>query len=209
MSETIVRVKICGIRTAESIDAAVSAGAHAIGFVRAPSSPRFVSREDLVPLVQRVPPFVCVVLVYRDSGIDEITLDLRAIAPRAAIVQLHGHEDEAFASSVPATIIRALPWSAEGVRRWQACGAIKALLLDAPDPGSGVTAPWEEIAAGRASIELPFVLAGGLDAENVARALTLTRPEAVDVSSGVESSPGVKDSSKIAAFCKAVRRWGR
>jgi phosphoribosylanthranilate isomerase len=199
------RIKICGITTAASAAAAVEAGTDAIGLVFADRSPRRIERERAIDIAATLPPFIEAVSVWRNQPADEVA------AWTGRCLQFHGDEDEAFlrkmnAQGVDRTIIRGFHFSADAVQRWAACPAVSALLIDGPDPGSGEAFDHEALAALTADIAKPIILAGGLTPDNVAHAIRTVRPFAVDVSSGVESSPGVKDPALMSAFCAAVRR---
>ncbi|MFI7499212.1 phosphoribosylanthranilate isomerase [Streptomyces sp. NPDC049687] len=194
-------VKICGLKTEQDIDTAVEAGADAIGFVFS-ASPRRVDAATAARLCRRVPEHVLTVGVFRAEPLD----DVRSLATEAGIraVQLHGPEDRGYYDDLAAggwTLIRAAAFG-ETVPR---CGELgeDMLLLDAPVPGSGTAWDWSRKApAGPAE---KWLLAGGLTPDNVRDAVAATHPWGVDVSSGVESSRGVKDPALISAFVKAAR----
>lgn len=199
------RIKICGITSAGAAAAAVEAGADAIGFVFADGSPRRIERDLAVSLAAGLHPFVEPVTVWRNQPEDEV------VAWTGRCLQFHGDEDEAYLGAISAkgidrVIIRGFHFSPDAVRRWTTCPAVSALLIDGPDPGSGEAFDHKALAALMARITKPVILAGGLMPENVGEAIRIVRPFAVDVSSGVESSPGVKDPALIGAFCEAVRR---
>jgi phosphoribosylanthranilate isomerase len=209
-----VRVKICGLTTPEAVAAAVHAGADAIGFVFAPS-PRQVTPQVAARLARAIPPQVARVAVFHHplaALVDEV---LAALAPDW--VQAEAEDAPLFAAQ---TAVRFLPvfhdspglaarianYCAADSRGAAAPGApwSDPILVEGAASGRGLRADWERVgavAAGR-----PLVLSGGLDADNVAEAIRRVRPWGVDVSSGVESSRGVKDAARIAAFVAAVRR---
>jgi len=197
-------VKVCGLREPEHVLAAVEAGADAVGFVIA-SSPRQVTPDRARALGAQVPPNVLTVAVFAGEPPDLI----RAVAEQAGVraVQLHGDyqpADFAALADLPIRLIRAV--SGEGQRDLR-CGAFgeDMLIVDAPRPGSGQPWDWSRLAgrtAGR------WLLAGGLHAGNVAAAVAAARPWGVDVSSGVESSRGVKDPTLIRRFVAAARAAG-
>jgi phosphoribosylanthranilate isomerase len=195
-----VYVKICGLRDRASIDAAIEAGADAVGFVVSPGSPRDID------------PAVAAELVAAVGGAVETVLVVSAATPDAAValadgigvdvLQLHGRYTQADVAAVLATGRRV--WRAasvaDGTPLTVGAWGEEVLLLDSPVAGSGHR--WDASgveAAGR------WMLAGGLDPWNVADAITTSRPWGVDVSSGVESSRGVKDVSRIRAFVAAAR----
>lgn len=200
------RVKICGITRIEDALAASAAGVDAIGLVFHPASARAVNVETAHALVQRLPPFITVVGLFLDpseevvrQALDRVPLDL---------LQFHGNEPVEFCERFSARYIKAVPMGGEldPVRYMAGFASATGFLLDSHAPGeqggSGNAFDWESIPA---NLECPLVLAGGLKPENVAVAVALARPYAVDVSSGVESAPGIKDAGRIAAFVKAVR----
>ncbi|WP_037675077.1 phosphoribosylanthranilate isomerase [Streptomyces griseus] len=198
---TSLFVKICGLRTERDVDAAVEAGADAIGFVFA-HSPRQVDAATAALLARRVPEHVLTVGVFRGQPLDEV----RSLATDSGIraVQLHGAEDRGYYDDLTKggwTLIRATAFG-EPAARFGDLGE-DMLLLDAPVPGSGVAWDW----SGRplAAPGEKWLLAGGLTPDNVRDAVDAARPWGVDVSSGVEISRGVKDPALIAEFVAAAR----
>ena len=192
----MTRVKICGLTNLADAQAAVAAGADALGFVLA-RSPRRVSPETVRAIVAALPPLVATVGVFVDADVHEVR-ELRAWCG-LDWVQLHGRADlEALAALGP-RVIKALPVSdrAPDPDYWPgAC-----LHLDtacAQGGGSGRTFDWN--LARETARKRPIVLAGGLNPDNVARAVEMVEPFAVDVSSGVELEPGRKDHARIASF---------
>jgi phosphoribosylanthranilate isomerase len=189
----MTRVKICGIRRVEDALLAVELGAYALGFVFWPSSPRFLEPDEARPIAAALPPFVTTVGVFVDQP--EVYVSDVARLLNLGAVQLHGHEPpESYAQS-PHRVIKAVA-VADGRDCLLALAAVPAratVLLDAHDPvkrgGTGRTIDWEQAAA--AAKVRPIILSGGLNADNVRDAVDTVRPYAVDVSSGVESSPGV------------------
>lgn len=198
-----VRVKICGITRPEDAVVAERAGADAIGMIFAPSSKRRVDRAAARAIVGAVGPFLVRVGVFVDAGIDEV-VDLVAEL-RLDAVQLHGHESAAYATEVrrSARVVRALAFGPGVTPHALADYPADAILLDAAAPGSGRAFGWQEARAWRAHPRL--VLAGGLTPGNVGDGVRALRPYAVDVASGVEAAPGVKDAALVAAFVRAVR----
>jgi phosphoribosylanthranilate isomerase len=196
------RIKICGITTPADVAAAVAAGADAIGIVRAERSPRLVPDERLDELLAAIPAAVLTVGVYLDPDPDRVLADGRR--PVGDVQQLHG-EVEAFVTRAGGRLVRALPFEADAVRRADARPEYEALLVDGPRPGSGAAFDHAALAAIMPALRKPVLLAGGLTPRTVAAAIRTVRPRAVDVSSGVESAPGVKDPARIRAFCDAVR----
>jgi len=200
------RIKICGLTREADVAAACSAGADAAGFVCYPKSPRYVDPHRLRALVRELGPFTVPVLLFVNASVDLVEAALEAV-PRA-VLQFHGDEHEADCNRYGAGYVRAVHM-AEGVdlldsaRRFSSAAA---LLLDAPSDaygGSGKTFDWSRIPDARTG---RVILAGGLNSDNVARAVLTVRPYAVDVSSGVEDAPGVKNAVLMRKFVVAVRR---
>jgi phosphoribosylanthranilate isomerase len=199
-------IKICGLSTPESVDAAVAAGVDAVGFVLAAGSPRTVDAPTAARLAGRVPPTVETVGVFRAQPVAEV-LEL-ARASGVTTVQLHGDETPSDVAEVRAAgfrVVRAVSaaaYLAEDDERRAAYGE-DALLLDAVEPGAGATFDGGPLRASPPARD--WVLAGGLTPENVASLVEQLGPDGVDVSSGVESARGVKDVGRIRAFVAAVR----
>ncbi len=213
-----VKAKICGLRTAEAVDAALAGGAAFLGFVFYPPSPRYVAADAAAALIARVPPAVASVGLFVDAD-DASIAGVLAAAP-LTMLQLHGDEPPERAAGLRARfglpVIKALPIAAaeDFAAVADYAPACDWLLFDARPPKTATALPggnalafdWR-LLAGRA-VPLPWLLAGGLDPANVAEAVRLTGASAVDVSSGVERTKGVKDPARIAAFLAAVRSAG-
>lgn len=203
-----LRVKICGITRPEDAVAAEAAGADAIGLVFAPASKRCVSPSVAEEICEAAGPLIARVGVFVNAELDEVRALVRRL--RLTAVQLHGTESAEYARELAAEVgvVRALAF-APGVTPAGLTGyPADAVLLDAHSPGSGTAFAWEE--AAKAWLAYPrLVLAGGLNAGNVARAVQTLRPYAVDVASGVEVSPGVKDPAAVDAFVRAARTAAR
>ena len=200
---TRTRIKICGVRDPDTARAAARLGADAVGVVLAPGSPRTATAEEAGRVARALPPFTTLVCVVRDQDPGAV----RAALPHErTIVQAHGAEDDAWIEHLGRSVIRAFPFDEAAIRHWERRPDVLALLLDGPRPGAGVT--FDHAALGRLmpTIAKPVILAGGLSPETVTSAIRRVRPYAVDVSSGVEREPGVKDIDRIAAFCAAVRK---
>lgn len=203
-----VQVKVCGLTTPEDARAAAEAGADAIGFVFWPKSPRALDVETARRIAAALPPFVARVGVFVDASRDELRRVAEAVP--LELVQLHGHEPLEALEDLPRRAIKALGVNAdfdvEQARRY--AERADALLLDTGGQvlpgGSGRTFDWTVAREVRARVPR-LILAGGLTPDNVAAAITAVRPDAVDVSSGVESSPGRKDAARLRAFIEAVR----
>jgi phosphoribosylanthranilate isomerase len=196
---TPVFVKICGITRMDDAEAAVNAGASAIGFVFWPGSPRFVDPYRAREIVRSLPPFVTPVGLFVNQPRDYVCGVASLV--RLGAVQLHGDETPEFAASIAWPLIKAL--SVDRVSAWP---AQTTLLLDAHDPvkrgGTGRTIDWPAAAAVAKTRKV--LLAGGLTADNVAAAVARVRPFGIDVSSGVERSPGVKDHCRITKLFVAL-----
>ncbi|MEP0765546.1 MAG: phosphoribosylanthranilate isomerase [Fimbriimonadia bacterium] len=195
----MTRVKICGITRIEDALAAIEMGAHALGFVLEPSSPRYVGeRGDLLQAIASLPPFVSTVAVYGIRGAGRGDWEEAVSATQAV-------EGE---SAKPLLRTLRLQSEADLARIAEAARHAAALVLDAFHPeqmgGTGQPVDWSLAAQVRELSPVPVILAGGLTPENVAEAAYVVRPYAVDVSSGVESEPGLKDHRKIEAFIRAV-----
>jgi phosphoribosylanthranilate isomerase len=203
-----VQVKVCGLTTPEDALAAAEAGADAIGLVFWPRSPRAVDVETARRIAAALPPFVVRVGVFVDAARDELWRVAEAVP--LDLVQLHGREPLAALDGLPRRAIKALgvgaDFDVDEARRYARKAA--ALLLDAGGPalpgGSGRAFDWSVAREMRAHVPR-LILAGGLTPDNVAAAIAAVRPDAVDVSSGVESSPGRKDAARVRAFTDAVR----
>ncbi len=202
-----VRVKICGITRVEDALAAERAGADAVGFVFAAGSKRLVTPEQAAEASAALGPFVARVGVFVNAGLAEVERATKVAGLTA--VQLHGAEDEAFitalAGHVPSNVkvIRAVTFGPGVTPEAFAAYPADAVLLDATVPGSGRAFDWYGAAAWRGHPRM--VLAGGLAPSNVAAAVRALRPFGVDVSSGVETAPGIKSTELITRFVQAAR----
>lgn len=205
------QIKICGLSTPETLDAAVDAGATHIGLVHYEPSSRHVSLEDAAKLRARVPAHVKVVLLLVSMQAPETAHALQAVKPD--IVQFHGSETPEWLKVVKDSVPIGV-WKAIGVRdasslesalRFKDC--VDMLLYDAParalPGGNGLKMDWSLLAGHKHQKD--WGLAGGLTPENVADAIAKTGAPLVDASTGIESAPGVKDIDKIKAFCQAVQ----
>ena len=209
MSET--QIKICGLSTPETVDAAVNAGATHIGLVHYEPSPRHLPLEQAARLRARIPQSVKVVLLLVNEQPQPTVEAIQAVRPD--VVQFHGSETPEWLALVKQNSPLEI-WKAVGVRDADALDkarrfkdAVDLLLYDAPAKalpgGNGLAVDWALFDGFRHSI--PWGLAGGLTPENVADAIARTQAPLVDTSSGVESAPGVKDMDRIKAFCQAAR----
>ena len=213
------RVKICGLTRLEDIRAAVDAGVDALGLVFYPKSPRHLELARAVELAAAIPAFVTTVALFKDAPAAQVEQVLHRLP--VDLLQFHGGEPAAFCEQFDRPYIKALGMKpaaggasdAEGRledlrMRCAAYTSARGILLDAHAPGeaggTGEVFDWNGLCEARASIPQALVLAGGLHADNVAGAIRLARPFAVDVSSGVETAPGIKSAEKIRRFMQQV-----
>jgi phosphoribosylanthranilate isomerase len=200
------RIKICGITRSEDARVAVDSGADAIGLVFYDKSPRCVDIERAAQIVAVVPPFVTVVALF----VDELAANIARILDHVPVnlVQFHGDEDAAFCRQFGRPWMKALRVRA-GMDLPRSCLAYegaRGILLDNWEAGiPGGTGRRFDWGLAESPLPLPVVLAGGLDEDNVAEAMSRVGPAAVDVSGGVEQSPGIKDAGKVRRFVAAVR----
>jgi phosphoribosylanthranilate isomerase len=207
-------VKICGLSTPQTLDAALEAGADMVGFVFFPSSPRHLQFDAARALGQRVRGRAQKVALTVDA--DEAFLQSVVEALHPDILQLHGSESVAQIAAIRhklgLPVMKAVPIAVKDdlARIATYAGVVDRLLFDACPPrdatrpgGLGNTFDWHLLKNVRPGV--PFMLSGGLDAGNVGEALRITRAAGIDVSSGVERAPGVKDVDKIIAFVRAAR----
>lgn len=202
------RIKFCGLTREQDILNAVSAGADALGFVLWPGSRRHVDEDRLAALAACVPAFVTRVGLFVDATPE----DIRRASRHLDLLQFHGDEPPAFCAGFELPWIKALRMrdNLDLQAAAEAYDAAQALLLDAYRPGvpggTGETFDWSRIPA---SLAKPVILAGGLTPDNVAEAVARVRPFAVDVSGGVEVTPGHKDPRLLANFAAAVAEADR
>ena len=202
------RVKICGITRCEDAQLAVDAGVDAIGLVFYEKSPRYVKIPQAAKISRSIPAFVSRVALFKDADEHMVLSVLQQV--EIDLIQFHGSEPVEFCEQFSRPYIKALGMKSPAcdvnylitnAERYQSA---KALLLDGHAPGeaggTGESFDWTSVSA----VDKAIVLAGGLSADNVKQAIEILHPFAVDVSSGVELSPGIKDKDKIAAFMKQV-----
>lgn len=208
-------VKICGLSTPDTLDAALGAGAEFVGFVRFPRSPRHVGLDLGRRLSEQARGRALRVVLLVDPDDAALAEALEALDPD--LVQLHGRESPARAAAIrerfgrPVMKAVGIAGAADLATAAAYRGLVDHLLLDAKPPrtadalpgGNGISFDWRLLDG--LDPGLPFMLSGGLDPVSVAEAIRRTKPWAVDVSSGVESGPGVKDPGRIEAFVKAAR----
>jgi len=200
------RIKICGITRPEDALRAAELGADAIGLIFFAGSARHVTAARALEVIARLPPFVTTVGLFVDASPAEVEAVLSVVP--LDLLQFHGDESPAYCEGFDRPYIKAIA-AAPGVDLLQSAGfhaKARALLVDAYVPGvaggTGVQADWSAIPR---NLPIPVVLAGGLHAGNVSEAIRTVQPWAVDVSSGVEQSRGIKDHNKMAAFVRGVR----
>ena len=205
------RIKFCGLTRSEDVLLAANLGVSALGFVCVPASKRFVDIELAAALVRATPPFVHSVGLFQNAPVELV----RATLERAkfSMLQFHGAEDQAYCASFGVPFIKAIPMAdAPDLSECAiAFAQASALLLDShslqdrdKSGGSGHRFDWAAADMKSPSAASHLILAGGLTLENVASGIRLLRPYAVDVSSGIEASPGIKDAEKMRRFVYAV-----
>ncbi len=210
MTSTSPLIKICGLKTPETIEAAVAAGATHIGLVHFEKSPRHVTLAEAARLRALIPASVKAVVLTVNADVTAMGKIIADVKPD--IVQFHGGETPEWTGLVrektDVEVWKAVGLRDEGTleRASKFIGKIDRFLFDAPAKelpgGNGETFRWELLNGH--DHKVPWGLAGGLNAGNVAEAIRATGAELVDTSSGVETAPGVKDVDKIAAFCQAA-----
>jgi len=207
------RIKICGVTGVDAARVAADSGADAVGLVFASSSPRRITPETGAEILFSLPPMVSGVALLVDPTLDGF-LEIEESCP-AHLTQLHGSEPVKLVEQCGPGVIKSVRFDPatidDQLRRWDEIDEVDAILVDGSTGGLGVTLDWRALreALDRIQPVTPIILAGGLTPENVGEAIGVVRPFAVDVSSGVESEPGVKDPSLIRAFCRAVQEADR
>jgi phosphoribosylanthranilate isomerase len=201
----MVRVKICGITNVEDARISVAAGADALGFIFVEGTPRYVTPELARRIIVELPPFITAVGVFWDHAPGHV----KAVAEqcRLGALQFHGSEPPEAITGYDVPIIKTIKVSRAEDLRAMSEYRVSAFLLDSPARWSEGEArapiPWE--LAREAATVAPLILSAGLTCDNVAEAVRLTRPYAVDVNSGVEAAPGRKDPLKVQRFVAAAR----
>jgi len=211
IESTRIRVKVCGITNLKDALAAVAAGADALGFVFHEASPRYVTPWKVADIVEILPPFVAAVGIFVNRPRQQV----EEIAERSGIhvIQLHGDESPEQCLDYRWPVVKAFRFGPEHRLPALEHYRVSGVLIDAVVPGKwgggGVTLDWELLGQILKSLPSDFrsrlVLAGGLTAENVKQAVKLIRPFAVDVSTGVEESPGNKSARLVKEFIDALR----
>lgn len=200
-------VKICGIARASDAAAVAAQKPDFMGFILWPGSKRHVTAETLGAWSRDLPTDIPRVGVFVDATVDEVRRSVEVA--RLQVVQLHGAENPSAFRGLGAKVWKVVR-TGEGIAPPHADASVDALLVDTYSPtapgGTGVVGDWSAAADLVRSVRTPVVLAGGLTPDNVGAAVRAVRPWAVDVSSGVEQSPGVKDLSKVREFIERCRR---
>ena len=199
------RIKICGITSLDIALDAVDAGVDALGFNMFESSSRYIGIEDTKEILNALPSSVIKVGLFVNHGYKEVRSAIEHCP--FDLLQFHGSEDNTFCDSFPLPFLKAIPFVSKDEtqvdfeRYPDSIGILVDSAVAGKFGGTGISFDWASVPTS----ELPIWLAGGLCAENVASAIEIARPYAVDVSGGVESSPGVKNSEMIRKFVKVVR----
>ncbi len=208
----MTRIKFCGLTRTDDVRAAASLGVHALGFVCVAASKRYVELAQAASLVAASPAFVSTVGLFQDAEAEWVRAAIDTA--RFSMLQFHGRESAAFCQQFGLPYIKAVPMAdapdlADYARQF---ASAHALLLDSHSlsgtktGGSGHAFAWDDLAAQLSrETRTSWILAGGLNAENVASGIQKLRPYAVDVSSGIESAPGVKALERMRAFVHSVR----
>ena len=202
-----VRVKYCGITRLEDAQAAASLGADAVGFLLTKKSKRFIEPPRARAIRETLPAFVSAVVLFNDDDEAWIAESLRIVKPD--LIQFHGTESRALCESFGVRYVKTIGMGDEGAAERTVAEHPNAVayLLDSNKPGeqggSGVTFDWSRIPT---NLRKPIILAGGLTCDNVGLAIRTVRPYAVDLASGIESAPGIKDAEKMRRFIEEVRR---
>lgn len=203
----MTRIKCCGMTRVTDALLAARLGADAIGLVFATNSPRRIDFQRASEIRRALPPFVTSVALFMDNQAALVDEVIQLVQPD--LLQFHGLETDAWCEQFDRPWLKAIAMAdaSVGLARLREYSGAAALLLDGhglgQPGGSGQTFDWSRMPADR---DKPLILAGGLHAGNVAAAIRVARPWAVDVASGIESSPGIKDPQKMASFIDAVRR---
>jgi len=202
----MIAIKICGITRLEDALVAQESGADALGFIFYDKSKRFIKKDNAAKIIKNLNPFIAKVGVFVNTPADIIN----EVSDYCGLthVQLHGSEPAETVKNINRVVIKALNFSENllsEIKLWQN----HALLIDSGSKelpgGTGKTLPWDVLKD--IKLDRPFILAGGLNISNIEQALNILHPAAVDVSSGVEYSPGIKDHRLIKKFIEKVKRY--
>lgn len=202
----MTRIKICGITRSEDALVCARAGADAIGLVFYPPSPRYLAAAQAAVIARALPPFVTTVGLFVNPTAKQVEAVLNEV--RLDVLQFHGDEPPEFCAGFGVPYLKAIRVKAGvdlvqcAIRYQEAQGLLLDAYVEGTPGGTGRSFDWELIPA---ELPLPVILSGGLSPANIVDAICRVRPWAVDVSSGVEASKGIKDAAKIAAFIEGVR----
>ena len=206
------RIKVCGMTEEKEAEGAVNAGVDALGFIFVKESPRYVEPEKVRSIIDKLPPFVDAVGVFVDEEVEEVNEIVRYCG--LTVAQLHGTESPKYCDEISCRVVKAFHIRPEFVQSEHDpyydpyYGVVEGFLLDTYHEkaagGTGKTFDWHLLQKVRPPG--PLILAGGLQPENIAEAIAVALPYAVDVNSGVESAPGKKDLAKLARFVEEVRK---
>jgi phosphoribosylanthranilate isomerase len=206
MTHHRTRIKVCGITNHDDAQAAVDNGADALGFIFVKDTPRYIDPDDAAAIMFNLPPMVSAIGVTRDLTLDEFC-DVEQTCP-AHTFQLHGKEPISLVQQCGPGVIKAFKYEQVTIQsqldRWAKVDEVDALLIDGSDGGEGKSFDWTYLAPLIENYNKKIIIAGGLNDSNVTEVIKTLKPFAVDISSGVESEPGVKDHTKIAKLCAAV-----
>ncbi len=206
-----LRIKICGITNRDDAFAALEAGADALGFILYPNSKRFIPIEKAIEIVETLPPFVQTVAVTVNAMKEFTNLGWRKQLKTFGIAQLHGQESPVHVKAVSKylPVIKVFP-ADKALTIQPHDYPVSAFMLDTPSPehgGTGRAFDWNLAVEFKKRTAKPLILSGGLNPENVAKAIETVQPYAVDVSSGVEASPGRKDHAKLRDFIRICKKF--
>ncbi|QMU61337.1 MAG: phosphoribosylanthranilate isomerase [Gammaproteobacteria bacterium] len=201
------RIKFCGLTRQQDVQNAVALGVDALGFVFVKNSARNIDVETAVKLVSKVPPFIIKVGLFMNMQVTEVENIIKRV--KLNLLQFHGDEEETFCAQFNMPYLKAVPMASTSSledfcqRYVSATGFILDSHAQGQMGGSGEKFTWNAIPK---SIDKPIILAGGLTVDNVAEAIRVVNPYAVDVSSGIEAGKGIKDPAKMEQFIKEVHR---
>lgn len=201
------RIKFCGLTRKQDVQTAIGLGVDALGFVFVEKSVRNIDIDTAMDLVRDVPPFVIKVGLLMNAPVADVENVIKFVKPN--LLQFHGDEDEVFCKQFNMPYIKAVPMaSISSLEDYcDQYATATGFILDSHEQGkmggSGQKFIWKELPN---SLEKPIILAGGLTVANVAEAIRVVRPYAVDVSSGIEAGKGIKDPAKMEQFIKEVNR---
>jgi len=200
------RIKFCGMTQKNDVEHAINLGVDALGFVFVQGSPRYLKIDEASKLFKLIPPYVIKVALFMNAEVGEIATIISRLSVN--ILQFHGDEDEKFCNQFSNPYLKAVPMGsshspAEFCAKFpSATGFVLDSNAAGQMGGSGEKFAWDSIPT---QIDKPVILAGGLTPENVAEAIRIVHPYAVDVSSGIEASKGIKDTVKMDKFVEEVR----